>query len=106
MFLSSIETINGKIISQETLLIMINITQQKTMTITGWAVDKQSNGLASAVSITIDERIDIPTLYGLDRSIFRFTIIDGGKINVSTYYGLTQLKASDSYENHDYRFSG
>ncbi len=33
----------------------------------GWALDKQSNDVASAVFVTIDGTIDIPAVYSLDR---------------------------------------
>jgi len=65
--LFALDTINGKIVSQQTMPLVINSSQQGTITITGWAVDEEANDVASAVFITIDGRIDIPTLYGLDR---------------------------------------
>jgi hypothetical protein len=61
-----IDTINGKVISQQTMII-VNSSKEETITIQGWAVDKTVNDTASAVFLTIDERINIPTYYGLDR---------------------------------------
>jgi len=77
------DTLNGKIISQQSSPLVINSSEQKTITITGWAVDKQANDVAFAVFITIDGRIDIPVLYGLDRE------------DVVNYF-----------KNPNYRFSG
>ena len=65
--LFALDTINGKIVSQQITPLVINSSQQGTITITGWAVDEQANDVATTVFITIDGRIDIPTLYGLDR---------------------------------------
>jgi hypothetical protein len=65
--LSWIDTINGKMTSHQPSPVVIDTSQEETITITGWAVDTQANGVASAVFITIDGRIDIPALYGLDR---------------------------------------
>jgi len=65
--LFALNTINGKIVPQQTTPLVINRSQEETITITGWAVDKEASDVASAVFITIDGRIDIPTLYGLDR---------------------------------------
>jgi hypothetical protein len=33
----------------------------------GWAEDKEASDVASAVFITIDDELDIPTIYGIDR---------------------------------------
>jgi hypothetical protein len=60
----ALDTINAIIVSQQTTPIVINSSQQQTITITGWAVDKQANDSASAVFITVDGRTDIATLYG------------------------------------------
>ena len=81
--LFALDTMNGKTVSQQTAPLVINSSQQGTITITGWAVDKQANDVASAVFITIDGRIDIPTLYGLDRQ------------DVANYF-----------KNSNFRFSG
>jgi hypothetical protein len=61
-----IDTINDKVISQQTMII-INSSKEESITIQGWAVDKAVNDTASAVFLTIDERINIPAYYGLDR---------------------------------------
>ena len=64
----ALETINGKIASGQNADLSINSSQCQTITITGWAVDKQANDVASGVFITIDDRVSIPAFYGLDRS--------------------------------------
>ena len=63
----SLDTINGQIVSQTASPIIIHSDQAGTITITGWAVDKQANSTARAVFITIDGNLDVPTLYGGDR---------------------------------------
>ncbi|MEM3507158.1 MAG: hypothetical protein QW589_04290 [Candidatus Bathyarchaeia archaeon] len=62
-----IDSINGKIISQQTSPIVIDSKKEEAITIYGWAVDKEANSSAYAVFLTIDGKIDIPTYYGLDR---------------------------------------
>jgi len=47
--------------------IVVHLSQQKTITITGWAVDSWAGDVASSVFLTIDGRTDVPTLYGMDR---------------------------------------
>jgi len=64
--LFGLDTINGDNIPQDAPPLVIHPNQQETITITGWAVDKYSNDVASSVFITINE-IDIPTIYGIDR---------------------------------------
>jgi hypothetical protein len=93
--LSTIDTINGVEVSEKSLYVVINSSQYETITITGWAVDTNVNEVASTVFITIDDRIDIPTLYGLDRTELRLIIQDGSKIDMSTYYELDTLNISD-----------
>ena len=63
----ALETINGQVVSQTSPPVLVHAGQQGTITITGWAVDKQANATARAVFITIDGAIDLPTLYGGDR---------------------------------------
>jgi hypothetical protein len=65
--LFSVDTINGKAIAQQPSPIAINASREETITICGWAVDKGANDSASAVFVTIDGKLDIPALYGLDR---------------------------------------
>jgi hypothetical protein len=62
-----IDTINGKAIAQQPSPIAINASREETITICGWAVDKGANDSALAVFATIDGKLDIPALYGLDR---------------------------------------
>jgi hypothetical protein len=78
-----VDSVNGEVISPASSSIVIHRDRQKTMTINGWAVDNASANTASAVFITIDGRIDIPALYGLDRQ-----------------------DVAKAYENPKYRFSG
>lgn len=67
-----IYTINNKIVSRQVSPILIRSGEEKTITINGWAVDKKANDAASGVFITIDDRIDIPALYGLSSpGVFR-----------------------------------
>ncbi len=81
--LSSIETVDGEKVSQQASPLIIDLSLQETMTITGWVVDKQANGPASAVFLTLDGKIDIPAFYGLDRP-----------------------EVASHLENPDFRFSG
>ncbi|MGP8129097.1 MAG: hypothetical protein ACLP9D_14985 [Candidatus Bathyarchaeia archaeon] len=69
--LSSLDTINGVNVEwtsngTRSVPIIIHPGQQETITITGWAVDNRTD-VASVVWITVDGKIQIPTLYGLDR---------------------------------------
>jgi hypothetical protein len=63
-FLDAINEIRAP---QRDVPIVVNASKQQTVTLVGWAVDKQANGAASAVFITVDGKLDIPALYGLDR---------------------------------------
>jgi hypothetical protein len=62
-----LDTMNGRIISQQTSHIAIDSEKEKTVTISGWAVDEEVSNVASNVFIIIDGRMNIPALYGLDR---------------------------------------
>ena len=66
-FSTNLDTINGKTISQMSSPIVVNSSQLETMTIVGWAVDSRTGDVASAVFVNIDNRIDVPALYGIDR---------------------------------------
>jgi hypothetical protein len=59
----ALDPINGK----QASIVVINSTNQETITITGWAIDRQAKSAAFTVFVNVDGRIDIPTLYGLDR---------------------------------------
>lgn len=68
---SSFDTINGVALEwasngTSSVPIIIHPGQQETITITGWALDSHAD-IASAVWITVDGKIQIPTLYGLER---------------------------------------
>jgi hypothetical protein len=65
--LSAVEAINGEPISGRSIF-AIDSGQSETIAVTGWAVDKRANDVASAVFIVIDDTIHIPVIYGLDRS--------------------------------------
>jgi hypothetical protein len=73
----------GISIHQQKQPLVINVPQEKEIVTGGWAVDKEASDIASAVFITIDDELDIPTIYGIDRN------------DVSKYY-----------KNVKYRFSG
>jgi len=60
-----LDTINGKIVSRTPVI--IHSDQERTITITGWAVDREANAPARVVFITIDGTLDLPALYGVDR---------------------------------------
>jgi hypothetical protein len=69
---ASFDTINGENVAwasngTRSLPIVINPEQQETITITGWAMDS-SGSTVSAVWITIDGNVQIPCLYGLDKT--------------------------------------
>ena len=80
---SFIDTVNDAIVSEQTSPIVIDLEKEKTITISGWALDREANDVGSEVFITIDGRVDIPANYGIDRS-----------------------DVSDHFENPRFRFSG
>lgn len=59
-----IDSINNKLKTEQ---IVIDKEKEGAIEITGWAVDKYADGPASAVFITIDDEMNIPSIYGLDR---------------------------------------
>jgi hypothetical protein len=65
--LFALETINGESILGQAANFTIDSGQHETITITGWAVDKQASDAASAVFIIIDDVTRIPVIYGSDR---------------------------------------
>jgi hypothetical protein len=65
------------------LPIAVDLGRTETITIIGWAVDSRAGGLASAVFVTFDGTLDIPTLYGLDR-----------------------VDVANAFSNPNFRFSG
>jgi hypothetical protein len=78
-----IDTLNMKIIHLQKDHITIDKTNEDSIEISGWAVDKHANGPAKAVFITIDDELNIPTIYGLDRP-----------------------DVANAYNNKNYRYSG
>jgi hypothetical protein len=81
--LFNIDEINGRQPAQQGVHIIIDAQQEKTITISGWAVDQPVGEAAGGVFINIDDGMDIPVLYGLDRS-----------------------DVASSLNNSNYRFSG
>lgn len=59
----NINTING---TTQTAPVVIDL-ENGEVEITGWAMDKRSKGPAGAVFISIDNEMDIPSIYGLER---------------------------------------
>lgn len=80
---SHIDILNQKLIHPQNGSIVIDKEKEDTIEISGWAVDKNANGPAKAVFITIDDELNIPTIYGLDRS-----------------------DVADFYNNRNFRYSG
>ena len=86
---SSIDMIDGQAVKwrdnngTQSVPIIVHLSQQKTITITGWAVDSWAGDVASSVFLTIDGTTDVPTLYGMDRQ-----------------------DIADRFGNSNYRFSG
>jgi hypothetical protein len=112
--LSALEAINGESTTGRSANFTIGSGYYETLTITGWAVDKQVNDVASAVFIIIDDEIHIPVIYGLDRpdvasslknpnfrfsgfmATFSFSILGMGKHSVS----LEIVSKSGNYYYH------
>ena len=65
--LCSIETLNGLSINLQKQPLVIKATKKKEIVIEGWAVDKEASDVASAVFINIDDEINIPAIYGIDK---------------------------------------
>jgi hypothetical protein len=78
-----LDGVNGQLTLRNDSLVAINSSRVETITVTGWAVDKQGNGPARAVFVTLDGTLYIPTLYGEDRP-----------------------DIASAYNNPNYKFSG
>lgn len=78
-----IDTINGRPPAQQDYRIIIDVQQEKTIAVSGWAVDQKAGVAAGGVFITVDGQEDIPAFYGVDRP-----------------------DVAASYQNSHYRFSG
>jgi hypothetical protein len=65
--LFSIDCINSELVSSDLPPVVVNSSVQKTINITGWAIDKEANDVASAVFIVFNNELVIPTHYGVDR---------------------------------------
>jgi len=63
-----IESINMNIINSTAQKVPIIVDSDgEEVEITGWAIDKRNEGPAGAVFISIDNDMNIPTIYGLER---------------------------------------
>jgi hypothetical protein len=63
----AIDTINGLEMNKKDPIIIVGADPKNSITITGWAVDDVAKDKAGGVFINIDDQLDIPALYGLDR---------------------------------------
>jgi len=64
-------------------LLSLDVAKGDQLTLQGWAVDQNNAKAAGGVFITVDERLEIPALYGLERP------------DVADFHG-----------NNNYRYSG
>lgn len=99
--LYAIDTINGKIIHSQKEPIVINKEKEEEIMVGGWAVDKHANAPASAVFITINNTINIPARYGLDRK----DVADAYKNKNFRYSGFKASFASSLLENGSHNFT-
>jgi acetyltransferase-like isoleucine patch superfamily enzyme len=79
----NIDTVNNQVLKPQDPPIIINSENQKTIEITGWAIDQNASKRASGISINVDGQKDIPASYGLDR-----------------------LDVAEYLKSNDYRFCG
>lgn len=63
----AIDTINGHPLTQNKSPIIIDSGSENTITVTGWAIDKQAQKIAGGVLVSVDRKIDIPAFYGIER---------------------------------------
>lgn len=75
-----VDTINGKTVDIH-IPIFINKEKDDEIIITGWAIDRYTS--AGDIFITIDDKINIPTMYSIDRK-----------------------DVSDTFKNDNFRYSG
>ncbi len=78
----SIDMVNGQSKDLPKLL-SLDVAKGDQLTLQGWAVDQNNAKAAGGVFITVDERLEIPALYGLERP------------DVADFHG-----------NNNYRYSG
>ena len=78
-----VDTVNGYSVGQADSTFIVNPRQEQTITISGWAVDQQTRKEAGGVFVTIDDNLEIPAIYGLDRK-----------------------DVANHFQNKRYRFSG
>lgn len=62
--INSIEAIDGKKPEQQ---IMVDSEQTKAIGISGYAIDEEAQNLAGGIYINIDDEMDIPAYYGIER---------------------------------------
>lgn len=109
----ALEAINGEPILGQSTCFAIDSDQYETINITGWAVDKQANDVASAVFIIVDDEIRISVIYGLDRpdvanylmnSNFRFSgfmaMFSSSKLGVGKHSVSLEIVSKSGYYYH------
>jgi len=89
---SCVDVINNEVVILQTEPIIIDNGE---ITARGWAVDRYADSPASAVFITIDDKMDFPSTYGLDRP----DVADVYKNNNFRYSGFKASLASSLLEN-------
>lgn len=62
-----IDSINNVQMGEQYPAIVTVSSEDNTVTIWGWAIDKQAADTAGAVFISIDGKTDVPAFYGMDR---------------------------------------
>lgn len=62
-----IDTVNGSICSQQEQPILVNVSKNGMITVTGWAVDERARDVAHSVYITLGDTHIARAQYGLDR---------------------------------------
>jgi hypothetical protein len=63
----SVDTLNGRVLPQGSERIRIDTARESTITLCGWAVDTRAKRPAAGVLITVNDRIEVPALYGNER---------------------------------------
>ena len=109
----ALEAINGESTSGHSTDFTVDSGQYETINVTGWAVDKQANDVASTVFIIVDDEIRIPVIYGLDRpdvanyfknSNFRFSgfmaTFSSSKLGVGKHSVSLEIVSKSGYYYH------
>jgi hypothetical protein len=63
---ASVEIVPGPGVVTAPNVIVIDASMLDTISVSGWAIDRSAGRVARGVFVTIDDRIDIPTRYGLE----------------------------------------